>query len=276
MAAAPAVKVMTDSLSNARDAGRLCSLAAGTILDVDPTDAPRVAAAAGWPAVGIWFDAATWTDRTSALVARSLHEHGVIALDMEPVIVGADGDCGDALVEAAIAVGARHVLMASRVPATPALIDRFGALCDRAAAGNVGVVLEFLPIFGLRTLDDALDVVRAAARPNGGVLVDTLHLARSGSTPDDLRALDPGLLPYLQLADAPREAPADGISGLLHEALHGRLLPGEGELPLLDVLRAVPDVAVSVELRSEALRLAYPEPVDRARAVLRATRAVLA
>ena len=263
-------------MSNARKTDRLCSLAAGTILDVDPADAPRVAAAAGWPAVGIWFDPSTWTDRTSALVARSLREHGVIALDMEPVIVGPDGDCGDALVEAAIAVGARHVLMASRVPATPALVDRFGALCDRAATGNVGVVLEFLPIFGVRTLHDALGVVQAAARPNGGVLVDTLHLARSGSTPDDLRALDPGLLPYLQLADALRDAPAGGISGLLHEALHGRLLPGGGELPLRDVLRTVPDVAVSVELRSEALRLAHPDPVDRARAVLRATHAVLA
>ena len=60
------------------------------------------------------------------------------------------------------------------------------------------------------------------------------------------------------------------------EALHGRLLPGEGVLPLHDVLRAVPDVAVSVELRSSALMPAFPDPTERASAVLAATRSVLA
>ena len=255
---------------------RLCSLAAGTILDVDPTDAPRVAAAAGWPAVGIWFDPATWSEQTTQNVIRSLDAHGVVALDMEPVIAGPDGDCGDALVEAAIAIGARHVLMASRVPVSPALIERYGSLCDRAATGGVKVVLEFLPIFAVRNLRDALEVVRSADRPNGGVLVDTLHLARSGGSPDDLRALDPTLFPYLQLADAPQAAPDDGIAGLLHEALHGRLLPGEGALPLRGTLDAVPSVAVSVELRSAALMSAFPDPVARARAVLAATHKVLA
>ena len=165
--------------------------------------------------------------------------------------------------------------MASRVPATPALIDRFSALCDRAAAGNVTVVLEFLPIFAIRNLSEALHVVRSAGRPNSGVLVDTLHLARSGGTPADLLAAGAAMFPYLQLADAPSEPPADGAKGLLHEALHGRLLPGEGGLPLAEALRAVPDIAVSVELRSERLRTDYPDPTDRARVVLAATRSVV-
>lgn len=255
--------------------GRLCSLAAGTILDVAPHDAPHVAFAAGWPAVGIWFDPATWTDRTTAQVQRALADTGVVALDMEPVLFGPDGDAGEALIDAAIAVGARNVLMASRIPVTPELIDRFAMLCDRAAAGHVTVVLEFLPIFAVRSLDEALHMVRAAGRPNSGVLVDTLHLARSGGTVADLLAVGPAMFPYLQLADAPAEPPVDGIKGLLHEALHGRLLPGEGDLPLGDVLRAVPDVAVSVELRSERLRADHHDPVDRARAVLAATMSVV-
>jgi sugar phosphate isomerase/epimerase len=266
---------LTTGQQNGQPQGRLCSLAAGTILDVAPTDAPRVAAEAGWAAVGIWFDPATWTDRTTSGVTRALADSKVVALDMEPVIFGPDGDPGDALIDAAIGIGARNVLVASRMPTTPALIERFGALCDRAAAGNVTVVLEFLPIFAIRTLQEALHVVRAAARPNSGVLVDTLHLARSGGTTADLLDAGAAMFPYLQLADAPLEPPEEGLSGLLHEALHGRLLPGDGQLPLAAVLAAVPDVAVSVELRSQRLRADYPDPVDRARAVLAATSRVV-
>ena len=256
---------------------RLCSLAAGTILDVGPADAPGLARASGWDAVGIWFDAATWTERTTAAVNAALREHEVIALDVEPVILGPDGDPGDALIDAAIALGARNVLVASRLPPSSEVIARYGALCDRAAAGSesLRVVLEFLPIFGVRTLADALQVVRAADRPNGGVLVDTLHLARSGGSPDDVRAAPRQLFPYLQLADAPAVAPDDSLRGLTHEALHGRLLPGHGALPLRATLDALPDVSVSVELRSATLMHDHPDPVKRAKALLSATRLVV-
>ena len=257
---------------------RLCSLAAGTILDVGPAGAPAVARAGGWDAVGIWFDPKSWTERTTAAVGQALRDHDVIALDVEPVIFGPDGDPGDALIDAAIELGARNVLVASRLPPSAEVIARYGALCDRAATGSksLRVVLEFLPIFGVRTLGDALDVVRAADRPNGGVLVDTLHLARSGGSPADVRAAPPQLFPYLQLADAPASAPDDSLPGLTYEALHGRLLPGHGALPLRSMLDAVPDVAVSVELRSAALMRDHPDPIERAKVLLSATRAVLA
>ena len=81
--------------------------------------------------------------------------------------------------------------------------------------------------------------------PNGAVLVDTLHLARSGGSPDDLRAVPSRLLPYLQVADAPAAPPGPERDTLREEALHGRLLPGEGELPLEATLAAVPDVPLS-------------------------------
>ena len=123
--------------------------------------------------------------------------------------------------------------------------DRFGALCDRAATAGVSVVLEFLPIFGIRNLGDALGVVQAVARPNAGVLVDTLHLARSGGSPDDLARMPRGLLPYIQVADAPASLADGSFGGLVDEALHGRLLLGDGGLPLRDVLAAVPDVPLS-------------------------------
>ena len=247
---------------------RLLSLAAGTILETGPADAVSVAATAGWPAVGIWFDPATWTDDTTRQVRRRLDDTGVIALDMEPIILGPDGDPGEAVIDAAVAIGARHVLVASRVADLAVVTDRFAVLCDRAGQGNLVLALEFLPIFGVRTLTDACHVVQAAGRTNGAVLVDTLHLARSGGSPADLQALPPALLPYLQIADAPAAPPDGSLPGLVEEALHGRLLPGDGALPIAAVLEAVPEVPLSFELRSRALRDRYPDAVDRARAVL--------
>jgi len=154
------------------------------------------------------------------------------------------------------------------------VVDRFAALCDRAAAAGVVVVLEFLPIFTIGTLAAAVGVVRDVGHPAGAVLVDTLHLSRSGGDPDELRSVPAGLLPYLQVADAPAEAPAR--EQLRDEALHGRLLPGDGGLPLAATLAAVPDVPLSLEIRSAALVEHHPDPAERAAVVLSATRRLLA
>lgn len=255
---------------------RSISLAAGTVLDLGPAEAVDVAARAGYDAVGIWFDPETWSARVAKDIARRLAATGLIALDIEPVILGRGPDHGEAIIDAAIDIGVRHVLVASG-PADPAeVVERFAALCNRAGGSTVTVVLEFLPIFSIDTLAAALDVVTKAQYANGAVLVDTLHLARSGGTPDDLRTVARERLPYVQIADAPAAAPDPSPAGLREEALHGRLLPGDGELPLGELLAAVPDVPMSVELRSRRLMTDYPDPSDRAAVVLSATKAFVA
>jgi sugar phosphate isomerase/epimerase len=250
---------------------RLVSLAAGTVLDVDPAQAVDVAASAGFGAVGLWFDPATWTSATSEAVARRLRAISIVPLDIEPVILGRGEDPGDALVDTAADLGVRHVLVASGPAERGAVVQRFGELCQRAAPGGVVMVLEFLPIFTIGTLAAAVSVVEEVGEPNGGVLVDSLHLDRSGGSPDDLSGLRPGTVPYLQLADAPAEPPGRDRDTLRDEALHGRLLPGDGELPLDAILAALPDVPVSLELRSAELMALHPDPVARARAVFTAT-----
>jgi sugar phosphate isomerase/epimerase len=258
---------------------RLVSLAAGTVLDVGPAEAVDVASASGYGAVGLWFDVDTWSDATTRAVAERLDATGLEPLDIEPVILGrgthASDDTGDELIDAAAMLGVRHVLVASGPASRAAVVDRYGELCRRAEPAGVRVVLEFLPIFTIATLGDALGVVQEVASPSGGVLVDTLHLARSGGGPADLADVPAELLPYLQLADAPDRLDDPTPARLREEALHGRLLPGQGRLPLDQTLATVPDVPVSVELRSQALMQAFPDPTERARAVLAATRRLL-
>ncbi len=254
---------------------RLISLAAGTVLDIGPAATVDVAAAAGFEAVGIWFDPETWSTAVARNVTRRLADTGLVALDIEPVILGRGPDHGEAIIDVAAEIGVRHVLVASG-PADPSeVVERFAALCNRAGGSTVIVVLEFLPIFSIASLPAALDVVAKAGYANGAVLVDSLHLARSGGTPADLIGVDTRRLPYLQIADA-LAAPLDpSPAGLRDEALHGRLLPGHGELPLGDVLAAVPHVPLSVELRSRQLMIDYPDPLQRASAVLAAMRTVV-
>ncbi len=230
--------------------------------------------------MGLWFDPTTWTDATTREVRRRLDDTGVVALDIEPVILGRgdDGrDGGERVLDTAAALGVPHVLMASGGADEHRVIERLTQLCTYAAAQVPGVriALEFLPIFSVSSLAQALSIVRQVDRPEAAVLVDTLHLARSGGVPNDLAGVSAHLLPYLQLADATADVPAD-LAGLREEALYGRLLPGDGVLPLAEVLALVADVPVSVELRSSALMADHPDPVDRARAVLAATLRVLA
>ena len=250
---------------------RLLSLAAGTMLDVEPPRAVEVAATAGFGGVGIWYDPDSWSPRRTRAVRDALDARGLTALDIEPVILGRGRDPGDALIDTAAEIGAQHVLVAGG-PADPsAVLDRFAAFCDRAASAGTLVVLEFLPIFPVGTLNAAVRIVEQAARPNGAILVDTLHLARSGGQPTDLRRVPRHRLPYLQVADAAQEAP-QSMEKFREEALHGRLLPGDGALPLVEVLAEVPQVPLSFELRSTALMSGYPDPVERARVVLAAAR----
>lgn len=255
---------------------RLISLAAGVCPETSPADFVAATAAAGWPACGIWFDADTWTDAVARDVRQRLDDTGLVPLDMEPIFVTPDGDHGDRVIEAAAAVGARNLLIVSRGVDDAEFTNRFAELCDTAAAHGIGCSVEFMAFMSVKTLPQALAVLDAVDRPNGHVLVDHLHLARTGGTVADVAAVDPARLSYVQLCDAPTAAPAD-LGGLVTEALDLRLNIGDGELPVHELIDVLPEhTALSFEIRSAALLNGFPDATDRARHVLDATRSALA
>jgi sugar phosphate isomerase/epimerase len=254
---------MAPTPNTLRNDARLHSLAAGVMIDIAPDIAVRAAGEAGWPACGIWYDHDSWTPTRTSAVQRAVADYDVIALDIEPVIVNDGDDHGETIVEIGAAVGARFVLFTSRSDDWTKVVDRFGTVCDLAHQANLTVVCEFLPIFPLATLADAARVVAQAQRPNGAILVDSLHLRTTGASPADLAPFDQSLFPYVQLADAPLHAP-ESMRDRLNEALNERRWPGDGELPLNELLSAVGDVPVSYEVRSKHDRERWPDPVERA------------
>ena len=247
---------------------RLLSLAAGVCPETSPADFVAACAHAGWPACGVWFDAESWTDRVAAEVRRRLDDTGLVALDMEPVFVTPTGDHGERIVEAAAAVGARNLLIVSRGVTDDVFVERFAELCDLGALHGIGCSLEFMAFMSIRDLPQALSAIDAVGRANAGVLIDNLHLARTGGTVGDVAAVDPARLSYVQLCDAPVVSPET----LVVEALDERLTLGAGELPVGELVDALPHhTALSMEIRSTHLRAAFPDPVDRARHVLATT-----
>ena len=138
-------------------------------------------------------------------------------------------------------------------------VDQFGVLAEMAAAAGMETTMEFGPGLSGPDLPTALDAVRAVDRPDFRLLIDTMHLVRSGSGADDLVALDPAVIGYVQLSDVPL---VSRFPTYMDEAMFERMVPGTGELPLLDILAALPrDVVIGLEipLRSEAEAGVGPE-----------------
>ena len=249
-----------------RGAAGPLSLAAGVLPEFEPPQVVSVACAAGFGMVGIWFDAETWSPARAREVRRRLDGSGVAALDMEPIFVTPEGDWGERLIDAAAAVGARNVLTVSRGLEPARFADRFAELCDHAAPAGITVVVEPTLLYSVTTLAEAQQVVALAGRPNGGILADNLHLDRAGGSPlEELRRLDPALLPYAQVCDAPAGPADNSRAGLFSDARDERRLLGEGELPVREFLAALPEgVPLSLEIRSRQLRRRYPNATERA------------
>ncbi|MEO1064322.1 MAG: TIM barrel protein [Actinomycetota bacterium] len=259
--------------------GRLLSLAAGVTpeLAADPVSFVTSAADAGWAAAGVWHDPDSWTPATTAAVRRRLDDTGLQPLDVEVIRLGPDGDTGDAVVDIAAALGARNVLAISSFDDAGRTADRLGELCRRARPSGVRVCLEFMRFTAVRTLADALDVVGRVAEPDVGILVDQLHVHRSGTTFPEIRAADPALFPYVQWCDGPAEPAGWSTREIVTDALDARAAPGDGELPVHEFAALFDDaVPFSLEVRSRALREGWPDPTDRARVLLQRTEAAVA
>jgi sugar phosphate isomerase/epimerase len=166
--------------------------------------------------------------------------------------------------DCAARLGARSFLAVGYEPDEDRLVESVGRLCDAAARFGLEIALEFQPYGSVKRLSDAARILDRAARPNGTILVDALHLARSGGAPSDVAKIPRARIGYLQLCDAPLKSPPS--QGLRQESRHGRLLPGTGELPLFELLDALPrDVEIDVECPGPALQgLHFAERARRA------------
>lgn len=185
---------------------------------------------------------------------RALAAHGIAGFDAEVITLAPTTRAGDhaPFLATAAELGCRFVQVVCEDADESRARDNLAALAEAAARHGLAVAIEFMAFRAWRSLEQAAALVAAIDRPGLGVVIDALHLARSGGTLQEVAALPRRHLAYAQICDAPAAAPADG--DLAREARYGRLHCGEGGLDLRSLLAALPaDAPLSVEVPHAAL-----------------------
>lgn len=240
-------------------------LAAGTALDADPPEQIAAAAAAGFSFCGLRLNPAAVTPSDVAGWRRSADCEGVAVFDVEVVrlATGSPTAAELRLLDIAADLGARWVLTVSHVEDPDARLRGLTALARAAQRRGVGIALEFMAFTAVSDLAAAVACQQDVDEPCG-VLVDALHLARTGGSADDVARMPAGALAYVQLCDASTEVAPVGAAALAVEARHHRVLPGAGVLDLAALAAAgPPDIPFSVEVQNDALA-ARTTPAQRA------------
>jgi sugar phosphate isomerase/epimerase len=252
-----------------------------TMLDIAPPEFVAVAAGAGFDAVGLRVAPVTPGEEAwpvspgSPMLAETMRRcggTGLFVLDVEAIRLGpAAGLAGcEPVLETAAVLGARYLNVICDDPDTARFADRLAELVRLARPYRVRPVIEFTAWRPIRTLASAVAIARGS--DGAGLLLDTLHIKRCGVSAAELAAVDPALLGYLQLCDAPARPPGGDATV---EARTGRLLPGDGELPLAGLLGVLPDgLPVSAEAPSLAARRQL-SPAQFAARIRRSVEAVL-
>lgn len=255
---------------------RKLSLASGVLPEFGAADVVRAGADAGFDAVGFWVDPAEWTAADTRAARSALAATNLSLLDVEVVWIkpDSDPDAHRRIIDIGAELGAANVLCVSSDADVGATAAKLAALCRHAEGSGMRVALEFGIFTEVKNLAQALAVIERADHPLAAVLVDPIHVDRSGTTVEQIAALDPTLLPYAQFCDARAHRPdLDDLDAVIRDAVDLREQCGEGALPLAAMLDALPShIPLSIELRSRALRDGYPDAPARAAAVLQATR----
>jgi len=230
-----------------------------TVIDVPPVELARLAAKIGYSAIGLRlypaFPGAPFYElplgsESSRDMQACLRGEGISVYDIEFVVIGPDFSAASltATLESASALGAKRLSVCGDDSDWSRLVENFSALCDLAAQFAISVDLECMPWRSVSSVPVALRLVETAGRRNSGVLIDALHLSRSGGFPDTVKAVPPHLVQSAQLCDA-RAARPQTNDEIILEARSQRLLPGEGALPLQELITVLPDNTVlSVEV----------------------------
>ncbi|RVU55208.1 sugar phosphate isomerase/epimerase family protein [Anaerosphaera multitolerans] len=149
--------------------------------------------------------------------------------------------------ETAVDVGAKHILSSIWTENKGYYIEKFNELCELASQYNLTVDLEYVPIAGVKNLDDTLEVIKNTDFDNAGIMIDTHHVHRAKDNPKRLMEIPEKYFNFAHICDASKLIPKekDEMTRILREE---RLYLGEGGIDIKDILNNMPIVPYSIEL----------------------------
>ena len=241
----------------------------------------EAAARAGWRGMGLLHaDLEHSIAKLGLSTVRNIfRDNGIKHLEVEfltdwhldgPLRVASD-KLRDDLLEIAGELGASSLKVAGGLfedgpPDVPRMREAFATLCDRAQPYGVNVVIEFLPFSSVNTIDRAI-AVTDGVHPNGGLLVDTWHVARGGMSFDEIAKIPLELIKSIELDDASHTI----VESLFNDSTHHRKLCGEGDLNVPEFIQQVVNAGyrgpwgvelISADLRKLPLEVAAKRAFD--------------
>lgn len=240
----------------------------------DLTDKLAAAASLGFDGIEIGEQDLLSHGGTAADIGRIIRDHG-LTVDLFAPVVDFEGlpeplrrtvfDRIERRFDRMADLGVELMLIGSTThPASLGGIDRmaadFAELGARASARGLRVGYE-ARAWGRQVSDyrDAWEVVRRAAHPAVGLVLDSFHVLARGLSPEPIRAIPGDRIFHVQIADTPSIA-----MDLEFKSHQFRSLPGDGDLPLVSFLRAVAATGYAGTLSIET-------PNGRSRGSARAT-----
>jgi sugar phosphate isomerase/epimerase len=230
----------------------------------------EVAGKAGFTGMGFWHADLREVRKSYSFqdMKHILDANGIINIEVEWLL---DWFCTDArraasdetrklLLDAAEALRARHIKigdLGNDCADVPQLTEAFAPLCRQAAERGTNVLFEMLPAQFSRapSLDQVLAIIRGSGASNGGIMLDNLHLQRTGTDPAEIvRKLGPRVLIGVEINDGSLAMPVKFEDSVVNK----RLLPGDGEFDIAAFLQAVWSVGydgpIGVEVLNEYIR----------------------
>jgi sugar phosphate isomerase/epimerase len=230
----------------------------------------EVAAKAGFKGMGFWH-----TDIQEILRSYSfkemkqiLDDHGIVRIEVEWLLDwfcsgvrrSASNKIRSLLFDAAEILGARHIKigdLGNDCADVQKMTEEFALLCRQAAERGVCVLIEMLPRQFSRapSLDDVLAICRGAGASNGGIMLDNLHVQRTGTTPEAIvRKVGREIPLGVEINDGYLATPVKFQDSVVNK----RLLPGDGEFDIAAFLQALWSIGydgpIGVEVLNEYMR----------------------
>ncbi|WP_339825219.1 sugar phosphate isomerase/epimerase family protein [uncultured Parasphingorhabdus sp.] len=184
----------------------------------------------------------------SASFKRLLHDNDMRVINAEyfPVMAEQDVAAYAPAITLAAELGAKRIVTHIHETDCNRAQDQLSKLCAMARENGLEVGLEFTGFSaGCNSLSAAATLHGRVNEPNLGIAIDALHLFRTGGTPEQVEAVDPAIISYVQLCDGPDFR----LSGEYFDEAMNRMIPGEGVFPLKKLVALLdPHVDIDIEV----------------------------